>query len=183
MARHSNNLTRRNCLGETTLSMISILTGDASSAILAKWSDKKPYVTGYDIASSTACSVTYGKIVYVGQEPDGTYTVNIKCNDNEIFRYGNLSSIYVRSADGVGPGTLLGDVKKYIHFEYATRWQGDSTFPIRVNQYLYFKQDPRDIVESRYKPDEQPALEYAPSRTIRIVDYLTESQQSEFQGK
>lgn len=164
------------------MSMISILTGDASSKILNKWSNKKPYVTGYDIASTVANSVTYGRIVYVGQEIDGTYTVNVKCNDNEIFRYGNITTLRVGSATDVGPGTLLGGVKRFVHFEYATRWQGDSTFPIRVNSYLYFKQDPVDIVESRYRPDEQTELEYAPSRTIRVVDYLTDAQKSEFQG-
>lgn len=165
------------------MSMISILTGDASSKILNKWSPTKPYVTGYDIASTVANSVTYGKIVYVGQEIDGTYTVNVKCNDNEIFRYGNITTLRVGSATDVGPGTLLGGVNKSVHFEYATRWQGNSQFPIRVNSYLYFKQDPKDIVESRYRPDEQTELEYAPSRTIRIVDYLSDAQQSEFQGK
>lgn len=164
------------------MSMISILTGDASSKIVNKWSTKKPYVTGYDIASTVAKSVTYGQIVYVGQEPDGTFTVNVKCNDNEIFRYGNITTLCVGSADHVGPGTKLGGVKKFVHFEYATRWQGDSLFHIRVNSYLYFKQDPTDVIQSRYKPDEEVALEYAPARSRVDMDYLSPGQQSEFQG-
>jgi len=165
------------------MSMIWILTGDDSSKILRKWSTTKPYVTGYDIASTVANSVTYGKVVYAGQEPDGTFTVNVKCNDNEIFRYGNINSLFVRSSNLVGPGTKLGDVKDFVHFEYATRWQGDSQFPIRVNQYLYFKQDPTDIVNSQYKPSQESSIEYYPTRNKPSIPvYISEEQAQEFKG-
>lgn len=165
------------------MSMIEILTGSNSSKIIRKWSNTVPYVTGYDIASTVANSVTYGKIVYVGQELDGTFTVNVKCNDDEIFRYGNIRQLYVGSADEVKPGTKLGTVKDFVHFEYATRWQGDSTFPLRVNMFLYFKQDPTDIVNSIYKPSTDAPIQYAPTRNRSIIsEYLSETQEYEFKG-
>lgn len=165
------------------MSMLSILTGNGSGKIIRKWSTKAPYVTGYDIESDVANSVTYGKVVYVGQELDGTFTVNVKCNDNEIFRYGNIISPYVKSAIMVYAGDKLGDVRKYVHFEYATRWQGDSTFPIRVNQFLYFKQDPKDIIASKYKPSDQAPIEYSPTRNKSMLAYMSDTQQYEFTGK
>ena len=163
--------------------MISTLTGSSSSTIKSRWSNTAPYVTGYDIVSNVAYSVAYGKVVYIGQEPDGTFTVNIKNNDDEVLRYGNLTSLLVRSSGEVKAGTKLGNVAKYVHFEYATRWQGNSRLPIRVNQYLYFKQDPTDIIEGKYLPGQQPALEYAPTRNISIVEYDSDEQEYEFKGK
>lgn len=163
--------------------MISTLTGSSSSKIIKKWTTTVPYVTGYDIATGAAYSVTYGKVVYIGQEPDGTFTVNIKCNDDEVLRYGNLTSLLVSSSNEVSAGTKLGNVARFVHFEYATRWQGNSRMPVRVNQYLYFKQDPSDILEGKYMPKRQPTLEYAPSRNITIVTYDSDEQEYEFKGK
>ncbi len=163
--------------------MISALTGSSSSTIKSRWSNTVPYVTGYDILSDVAYSVAYGKVVYVGQELDGTFTINIKCNDDEVLRYGNLTSLLVSSSNEVSAGTKLGNVARFVHFEYATRWQGNSRMPVRVNQYLYFKQDPSDILEGKYMPKRQPTLEYAPSRNITVVTYDSDEQEYEFRGK
>lgn len=163
--------------------MISTLTGSSSSTIKSRWSTTVPYVTGYDIITNVVYSVAYGKVVYVGQEPDGTFTVNIKCNDDEVLRYGNLTSLFIRSSDEVKAGTKLGNAAKCVHFEYATRWQGNSRMPVRVNQYLYFKQDPADIIEGKYLPSAQNAIEYAPTRNISVVTYDSDEQEYEFKGK
>lgn len=163
--------------------MISTLTGSSSSTIKSRWSTTVPYVTGYDILSDVAYSVAYGKVVYIGQEPDGTFTINIKCNDDEVLRYGNLTSLLVSSSNEVSAGTKLGNVARFVHFEYATRWQGNSRMPVRINQHLYFKQDPSDILEGKYMPKRQPALDYAPTRNINIVEYLSDEQAYEFKGK
>lgn len=163
--------------------MISTLTGSSSSKIIRKWTTTVPYVTGYDIATSAAYSVTYGKVVYVGQETDGTFTINVKVNDNEILRYGNLSGTYVGGGSSVSPRTKLGDAIKYVHFEYLTRWQGNTNFPVRVNQYLYFKQDPGDIIDGKYLPSAEVAIQYDPSRNRSIVNYTSDEQQYEFKGK
>ena len=162
--------------------MISTLTGSSTSKIKSKWSDKVPYITGYDIYCDTAYSVMYGKVAYVGQEPDGTFTVNVKSNNDEILRYGNITQVYVGGSDNVKPGSKIGQVAKFVHFEYATRWQGSSTFPLRVNSYLYFKQDPGAIIEGTYLPKTEKVVEYAPTRNRSIVEYISTTQQYEFKG-
>ena len=162
--------------------MISTLTGSASSKIKNKWSTVSPYVTGYDVYASTIYSVTYGKVMYVGQEPDGTFTISIACNSNEMFRYSNVIQLFVGSSDIVTSGTKLGVVDKYVHFEYISRWQGESRFPVRVNQYLYFKQDPHDILEGTYMPSSDLPVQYDPSRNRSIVTYDSDTQEYEFKG-
>ena len=87
--------------------MISTLTVSASSKIKNKWSTVSPYVTWYDVYASIIYSVTYGKVMYVGQEPDGTFTISIACNSNEMFRYSNVTQLFVGSSDIVTSGTKL----------------------------------------------------------------------------
>ena len=163
--------------------MISTLTGSSSSKIIRKWTTTVPYVTGYDIATSAAYSVTYGKVVYIGQELDGTFTVCVSCNSNEMLRYGNITELYVGASDEVATKQELGRVNKYVHLEYVTRWQGSSRFPVRINQYLYFKQDPVDIIDGTYLPAKDAPIQLDPTRNRSIVSYDSDEQQYEFKGK
>lgn len=162
--------------------MISTLTGSSTSKIKQRWSTTVPYVTGYDIYAESIFSVTYGKVAYVGQELDGTFTISVACNSNEILRYGNVTELYVGASDVINVGTKLGIVGKYVHFEYISRWQGTSRFPVRVNQHLYFKQDPTDIVEGKYVPSVDGPVQYDPTRNRSIVSYDSDEQQYEFKG-
>lgn len=162
--------------------MISTLTGKyiSDTDIKSKWKFSKPYVTGYDIFCSEVHNVAYGQVVYIGYEPDGTFTVNVKSNSGEILRYGNLRKVNIRTGQYAKEGESIGNVKEYVHFEYCTRWQGTSIFPVRVNSYCYYKQDPVDILEGTYVVFPGKELEASPTPKPTKVEYISEDQQKEF---
>lgn len=164
--------------------MISTLTGNTikESDILAKWKSKQPYVTGYDIVCSEVKNVAYGQIVYIGYDPNGTYTINVKSNSGEVLRYSNIRKVNIRTGQYAEKGESIGIAKTYVHFEYCTRWKGESIFPVRVNNYLYYKQDPKDILEGTYEIEPQRSLEYSPTPKPTTVTYASEDQEKEFKG-
>jgi len=141
--------------------MISTLTGSSSSKILRSWKATEPYVTGYDIECDYVKNVAYGQIVYIGYNKDEkTYDINVKCNNDEILRYCHLRKVNVHTAEWVETETLLGHARDFVHFEYATLWSTGKEFPVRVNQFCYFKQDPTPILEGKYLPSREVDLTY-----------------------
>lgn len=141
--------------------MISTLTGSSESKILRSWKTKEPYVTGYDIECDRVNNVAYGQIVYIGYDKNSsTYDVNVKCNNDEVLRYCNLKKLNVQTAEYIDAGTLIGHAKDYLHFEYCTLWATNKIFPVRVNQYCYYKQDPSSILDGTYLPKKETSLTY-----------------------
>ena len=142
--------------------MISTLTKSSSSKIKQSYNvTKEPYSTGIDVICDKVYNVAYGQVVYIGYDKNNqTYEINIKCNNDEILRYGNIKKLSVSTAEYVDEGTQLGITKDYVHFEYATRWSSTQQFPVRVNKFLYFKQDPSDILEGQYLPKKEVELTF-----------------------
>ena len=163
--------------------MISTLTGSSSSQVKNKWSTKEPYVTGYDIVcSKDVYNVAYGKVVFIGHTENNGRNVTVKCNNNEILRYSNLKDVSINEGDTLRVGDRIGTPNRYVHFEYATSWKGDSIFPVRVNEMKYFKQNPEDILEGKYTPTPQVELQFqsGPPTTTGIT--YSDLQKHEFEG-
>jgi len=160
--------------------MISTLTGDANSQIRNKYSVKEPYVPGIDVFCQNVLSVTCGQIVYVGQDTTGRYSVSVKVNHNEVLRYTHLKNCQFEAGHEIFPNVKLGDADKYVRFEYCTSWKGASLFPVHINNYTFYKQDPTDILEGRYLPEANFGLTSQLPIGKVSVEYTSTTQQSEF---
>ena len=97
------------------------------------------------------CALVGGEIKFVGST-DSSGSVSVAINDNEILRYAYLSEPYGKFGDEVSVEQPVGRAKNSIlKFEYCTRWQGTSEFPIRIDNQLYYKQNPIDILDNVYE--------------------------------
>lgn len=160
--------------------MIATLTGSANSKIKSKWSLSQPYVSGYDIYCTDVYNVAYGKVVFVGHTQDNGYNVTVKCSNNEVVRYSHLDSVDVIPTQEL-KNDKIGTANKYVHFEYATSWRGNSVFPIRVGELRYYKQDPSDLLNGKYAITPTVELTQQEGPPISTVTY-SEDQKSEFEG-
>lgn len=133
--------------------MERMATSLSESKIIREWSDRPPYCPQVRIDIEDVFSVTEGKVIYIGQDPDdSTYSVNIQVNLNEIIRYSHLETYSVSPYTKVSLKEKIGTARDYLIFEYCTSYQGESEFPVRINRGTYWKQDPSDIAEGKYTP-------------------------------
>lgn len=145
------------------------------------WTTIPPYCTGMDVYGKDCYSLAPGQVVYIGVNQNNTFVVNVKTNNNEILRYDNLMKLSVATGQQIEKDELVGvSSHGWLHIEYVTSWQGGSNFPVRVNDKLYYKQDPEDIVYERYQLEPISDVEYSASRGKPSVTFDTEYQQSEF---
>ena len=97
-----------------------------------------------------------GTVVYIGvYKGDGTIYVQV--SNHELIRYLHLKNIQVYKGSHVDIGYYLGDIanKDGLGFEYCTQWKGNSIYPVRYNNKLYYKQNPIDILSGNYNPISQ----------------------------
>ena len=127
--------------------MISTLTGNSKAKILNKDTISKE--NSARIQCEQVFNVAHGQIVYIGTS-EGRAFVNVKCNPSEVLRYGNLKELNCAQSYYATVGAQLGTADDYVIFEYCTRWQGESNYPVRINGYTFFKQDPTDVLEGTY---------------------------------
>ena len=108
----------------------------------ANASAKDPeYHPGIDLYAESAYSCSGGTVIALGFDGE-TYSVTVQQDVNTIFRYCNLSSVYISTGAEVQTGFRIGSSDDYIHFEYCTRDQNDSKWPVRVGTEQYYKQNP-----------------------------------------
>lgn len=94
-----------------------------------------------------------GKVLFLGYyQNKGTVTIAV--SNHEIVRYLNLKDIQVWNVSKIDKGQLLGHVYSHsgLQFEYCTQWKGSSVYPVRINNNLYYKQNPIDILNGQYTP-------------------------------
>lgn len=121
-----------------------------------------------------------GEVLYVGIYKElGTLTILV--SDFEIIRYLNISDIQVNKGDQVSTNRYLGVVNnKYgLQLEYCSQWQGSSVMPVRLNNRTFFKQNPLDILNGKYKPDYHKEIERGYTFPDTTKE-LTVAQQLEF---
>lgn len=99
------------------------------------------YHPGIDLYAAEAFSCSNGVVIATGT--DGvTYSVTVQQDANTIFRYCNLSILYISAGAEVQTGFRIGSAQKYIHFEYCTREQAESKWCVRIGTEQYYKHDP-----------------------------------------
>lgn len=106
--------------------------------------------SGIDILCDKAYSICKGVVAYVGQDMDNnTYSVTIQYNSEESIRYCNLKSSEVGRGDIIERDQLIGYTDNHLHFEYVTRTQRESIWPVRISKFQYYKQDPEDYASGK----------------------------------
>lgn len=97
-----------------------------------------------------------GTVLFLGYYKD-MGTVTIAVSNHEIVRYLNLKDIQTWNYASVTAGQYLGEAysRSNLQFEYCTQWKGDSVYPVRIDNKLYYKQNPIDILNGTYTPINQ----------------------------
>lgn len=156
--------------------MIEEITGSADS----KYSESS---TSCIIQCETVNNFKYGKVLFVGQSDDNTFSVSVRINNSEIIRYCNLKSVAIRLGENCGVGTKIGEAADgLLILEYCTKWKGHSDSPVRISPYIYYKQSVSDIVSDSYDiPDSTDTLvTYATFKGKPEVSYVNSDCASEF---
>lgn len=128
--------------------MIDILTGTAGSVIDNK--DDISKILSARVLCDNVYNLFHGQIVYIGAS-NGRAVVNVKCNPSEVLRYGNLKELTCAKSYYAEKGAQLGVADGFVIFEYCTLWKGNSVYPVRINNFTYYKQNPSDILNGLYE--------------------------------
>lgn len=128
--------------------MIDILTGTAGSVIDNK--DNISKILSARVLCDNVYNLFHGQIVYIGAS-NGRAVVNVKCNPSEVLRYGNLKELTCAKSYYAEKGAQLGIADGFVIFEYCTLWKGNSVYPVRINNFTYYKQNPSDILNGLYE--------------------------------
>ena len=111
--------------------------------VLHSWTPTDPEIyTGTDITADQVFSYASGTVVAVGKEDLLHYCVSVQYDVFNILRYSNLKSVSVGAGDTIQNSALIGTADKFLRFEYATKQQGSSKWPVRIGTQTYWKQDP-----------------------------------------
>lgn len=144
--------------------ILKTLTGESDSkAYLANEDDLKSKKPENFIATIKNIDKVYsiypGKILYIGVYKE-MGTVSVQVSDFEVVRYLNLKNIQVINGSTISAGQYLGEASKQygLQFEYCTQWQGESVFPVRLQNVTTFKQNPIDLLEGKYTPEYNPPV-------------------------
>lgn len=127
--------------------MIDKLTGTAGSKI--DNTDTIATIKSARVSCQNVYNIAPGEIVDI-EASDGRAFVNVKCNPSEVLRYGNLKEVNCKKSYEASIGAQLGVADDYVIFEYCTAWQGQSVYPVRINNMTYYKQDPSDVLDGSY---------------------------------
>lgn len=116
-----------------------------------------------------------GTVLFLGfYKKMGTVTVAI--SNHEIIRYCNLQDIQCWVNRPITKGQLVGTAftASGLQFEYCTQWKGDSIYPVRINNNLYFKQNPLDILNGIYTPVKETNIQYTSLKVDDKVQFTSE---------
>lgn len=105
---------------------------------------------------TTVFNLFLGEVLYLGTNNKLT-TITVKVSPYEIIRYGNFVSTYVSLNSSIKRGTRLGivDSNKGLKVQYCTKSPYTSSYPIRVNNVIYYQQNPMGILDGTYTPSQK----------------------------
>ena len=119
----------------------------AEYSVLHSWTPVGSHIyTGTDITADNVYSYASGTVIAVSKEDLLHYCVTVQYDVFNILRYNNLRSVNVGAGETVENGNLIGKADKFLRFEYATKEQGSSKWPVRVGTQTYWKQDPERLI-------------------------------------
>lgn len=132
----------------------SRITGESAIAT-APWIDNESdlwyaqyggYHSGIDITAETVYSYASGVVLQVGAD-EQFKAITIQYSSNIILRYLHMDNVLVKPGQVVYSGQEIGTAHKYVHFEYASRVQGTSMWPVRIGAITYYKQNPELVID------------------------------------
>lgn len=116
-------------------------------SVLHSWTPVGSQIyTGTDITADSVYSYASGVVLAAGKEDLLHYCVTVQYDVFNILRYCNLKTLNVGAGDTVQNGSLIGSADKFLRFEYATKEQGSSKWPVRIGTQTYWKQDPERLI-------------------------------------
>ena len=119
----------------------------AEYSVLHSWTPVGSRIyTGTDITADSVYSYASGTVLTVSKEDLLHYCVTIQYDVFNILRYNNLKTVAVGAGETVQNGSLIGTADRFLRFEYATKEQGSSKWPVRVGTQTYWKQDPERLI-------------------------------------
>ena len=119
----------------------------AEYSVLHSWTPVGSRIyTGTDITADNVYSYASGTVLTVSKEDLLHYCVTIQYDVFNILRYNNLKTVAVGAGETVQNGSLIGTADRFLRFEYATKEQGSSKWPVRVGAQTYWKQDPERLI-------------------------------------
>ena len=113
-----------------------------------------------------------GTVLFLGYYKNmGTITIAV--SNHEIIRYLNMKDIQSWSYSSIKRGQYLGQAysRSGLQFEYCTQWKGESKYPVRVNNNIYFKQNPIDILNGIYVPTKEVDIQNGVTRPKQKVKF------------
>lgn len=138
------------------------------------------YHSGVDLTANSVYSLFPGQVIFVGNYM-GKYSVTVRFDLSNCFRFDNLISCNVSSGDYVDFGSLLGSCDEFVHVEYINLTQ--SMWCVRLCGIDYYKHDPLDMIQYGYNNFDDYSTVYQELQYFDPTNSnLTESIVDEFTG-
>lgn len=111
------------------------------------YKEYKGFNTSVNLEASNVYSMCYGQVCMISGDKKSGYDVAVRVNQNQVVRYGNLSSVDVAVNDIVDISNKIGEVKHWVRFEYmSTKVKNQYSF--RVGNTQMYKDNPMKIFDS-----------------------------------
>lgn len=138
------------------------------------------YHTGVDVEGSEIYAYQSGIVIQIGDLDNNLKSVLIQYTASICLRYSNMSSLIVNMGDVIKPGDILGIAKKFVHFEYLSKNEDNSMWPLRVGTMTYFKHDPELIFDGVVKLNANDWSQVQTADTTPVEYVTRDAQKSEF---
>lgn len=151
--------------------LLNVSSVEANKVIIDNWNDQTvPYHTSADILADMVYSISGGQVISVRNEENKTVSVSVLVNSNQLVRYGNLKIANVLEYETVSIGTSIGEADKYVKFEYCTKSQDNSKWPVRFPKYQFFKQNPNLLIEGKIFLVDYDSMKYVAGDMYDVTD-------------
>lgn len=160
------------------LKVLKALTGSTTGKLKNEDDLKKSNPKSYTATISGVKEVYNlfpGTVLFLGfYKKMGTATIAV--SNHEIVRYCNLQDLQSWNYSKVKKGQLVGHAfaQSGLQFEYCTQWKGESKYPVRINNKLYFKQNPLDILNGIYVPKNEIDICYSSTLPGNKVSFTSQ---------
>ena len=134
--------------------VLSLLSGKEveTNVIDQGFSGINQTTAGCFIKTEEVHSISQGTVIAVEQDPkNARWTVTVKLDDFQWFRYCNLSIVKVAVLQELDLEDFIGySYKGIMRLEYCTT--EESQFPVRLSTDQMYKQDPTSIIFAQEVP-------------------------------
>ena len=118
----------------------------------------KTLSSGIVLSGQDIYSISDGIVILVGEDESKLSTVIVQYNLTQCFSYCLLTSTYVNANDIVTKGTKLGTCKNKMRFEYLTSSKDNSIWARRIDDLVYYPQNPTEVLNGNIELDSKITL-------------------------